>query len=485
METLFVFFANFRWQDIIDIGLNSYILFRLYVLFRGTNVFRVLIGIGLLWFFQRVASSLGLIVTSWIIQGITAVAALIIIIIFRNEIRRVLQARNIKSILWGLGFRRTTTPTEIIAESVFELSQNSCGALIVLPATQDIREVTQNGTPWHGNISKEMIKSVFWPDNPVHDGAAIIEGKRVSEVSVILPLSKQKDLPSHYSTRHRAALGLSEQTDALSIVVSEERGTVSIAKKSKLYEIDDKIKLNRLLQDHVGIANPESDSVKREKLELAAAALISFIFICGVWISFSQGLYTLTTIKIPIEYMNRNPNMEITETTTNSALLHLSGSGALIKSIRPEQVRVRLDLSKAVEGSNRFSISETNVTLPPGIVLKKVEPANVDVSLDVRIRKKVPVQVDWKGSLPQQLILTQVNLSPDTVTIVGEQTKIKSVATIYTEPVSLDKLVQSGEKLVKLVQELDKYQISDESKRKIRIIFTIENRYTETPGTTE
>ncbi len=92
MNELLPFFSNIRWQDIVDITLNSYIVFRLYILFRGTNVFRVLIGIALLWFFQRIAVSLGLIVTSWAIQGITAVAALIIIVVFRNEIRSVLQA---------------------------------------------------------------------------------------------------------------------------------------------------------------------------------------------------------------------------------------------------------------------------------------------------------------------------------------------------------------------------------------------------------
>ncbi|MFH0974519.1 MAG: DisA protein, partial [Spirochaetota bacterium] len=101
MNNFLSFFSNIRWQDIVDISLNSYILFRFYILFQGTNAFRVLIGIAFLWFFQRLAFSLGLIITSWAIQGITAVAALIIIVVFRNEIRSVLQAKNFKTILWG------------------------------------------------------------------------------------------------------------------------------------------------------------------------------------------------------------------------------------------------------------------------------------------------------------------------------------------------------------------------------------------------
>ncbi len=101
MEKLLHVFNDLGWQDVVDIGLNSYILFRFYVLFRGTYVFRVLIGLTMLWFFQQIAAYLGLIVTSWVIQGIVAVAALIIVVVFRNEIRTVLQAKNLKTILWG------------------------------------------------------------------------------------------------------------------------------------------------------------------------------------------------------------------------------------------------------------------------------------------------------------------------------------------------------------------------------------------------
>ena len=104
MEKIIFLISSLRWQDIVDISLVSYILFRFYVLFRGTNAFRVLIGMTILWFFQQVAVSMGLIVTSWVVQGIVAAAAIIIIVVFRNEIRRVLQAKNLKSVLWGFSY---------------------------------------------------------------------------------------------------------------------------------------------------------------------------------------------------------------------------------------------------------------------------------------------------------------------------------------------------------------------------------------------
>ena len=129
MEILVSFLLTIRWQDIVDITLNSYILFRLYVLFRGTHVLRVIAGIALLWVFQRISVFMGLIVTSWAIQGIIALAALIIIIVFRNEIRSVLQAQNLKAILWGFPRKAGSPPIEIIVDSVFEMARRRCGAM--------------------------------------------------------------------------------------------------------------------------------------------------------------------------------------------------------------------------------------------------------------------------------------------------------------------------------------------------------------------
>jgi uncharacterized protein (TIGR00159 family) len=360
MEKLFIFLSSIRWQDIIDISLNSYILFRFYVLFRGTNVFRVLIGMTVLWFLQRIAISIGLIVTSWVVQGIVAVGAIIIIVVFRNEIRRVLQAKNLKSIFWGLSLKSAVTPTEIIVESVFGMAKTKCGALIVFPGKEDLSDAVQGGTPWRGFITKEMITSIFWPDNPVHDGAAIVQGDQISIVGAILPLSDRDDLPSYYGTRHRAALGLAEATDALVIVVSEERGDVLVAKGNRLREIRRK-----------GVA-------RKEGLEIAVAAMLSIVFITGIWFSVSRGQETLVSLDIPVDYTNRADGTEIVDTSVKSVSLVLSGSGALVKSVTPDQVNVRLDISNAVIGQNSFAITPDNISLPPGIVLREVTPPLID-----------------------------------------------------------------------------------------------------------
>ena len=199
------FINTIRWRDVFDILLMSYILFRLYVLFKGTNVFRVLIGILVLWFFQKIAFYMGLIVTSWAVQSFTAVAAIIIIVIFRNEIRTVLQAKNFRALFWDFPHHELDTPVDIISESVFAMASKGTGAIIVIPGKEDIYDSVHSGINWDGSISKEMIMSIFWHENPVHDGAAIVTGDRVKQVGAVLPLSHRKDLPSHYGMRHRAA----------------------------------------------------------------------------------------------------------------------------------------------------------------------------------------------------------------------------------------------------------------------------------------
>ena len=476
MNTFLHFVSAIRWQDIVDIALNSYILFRLYVLFRGTNVFRVLVGMAFLWFFQRIAGSLGLIVSSWAIQGITAVAALIIIVVFRNEIRSVLQAKKLGAILWGFSHKTGSSPVEIIVESVYELARRRIGALIVLPGKEDLEEVVQSGIRWRGLVSKEMIMSIFWRDNPVHDGAAIIQGNQVVEVGVILPLSNRKDLPSHYGTRHRAAAGLAETSDALVIVVSEERGNVVVAEGSHMRVINRNDELSQILQEHVGITATEWGYLRKEKLGLGIAALGSIVFITAVWFSFTRGLETLARIEIPIEYMNRDPAMEIVDASVNTVHLHLSGSGALIKSMRPEQVGVRLDLSKAEVGPNAFTIAPEDVALPPGVFVKKVEPPVVEVTLDIPTRKELPVQVDWVGKLPEHLILVRARLDPERVKVIGGRRQLDSISTIYTQKVPVDDMKKTGTITVSLALHSGSLKIAPGSEDRITVRYLAKER---------
>ncbi len=445
MSRFLTFLSSVRWQDIVDILINSYILLRVYVLFQGTNAFRVLVGITSLWLAQEVAASLGLILTSWAIRGITAAAAIIIIVVFRNEIRSVLQVRNIKTFLWGFPTREQHSPIDVITESVFQMAKKRIGALIVFPGNQDLGEVIHGGIPWNGQVSSEMLMSIFWPNGPVHDGAAIIKGEQVTEVGVLLPLSHRQDLPSQYGTRHRAAAGLSEASDALVVVVSEERGGVNVAKDGALTLMLNSEMLAHALKKHLNL--PEISPARqreRERLKLVAASCVSVLIMGGIWFGFTRSQDTIVALNVPIEYVNRPANYDILDTSVDEARLQLFGSSALIKSLGPGQVGVRVDLSKAAEGRNTFTITKDDIVLPPGISLNKIQPAIIDVTLDIPVSKDLPIQVDWAGRLPENTMLTRVSVDPETVKVIGGSKTLEKVSTVYTSPVRLDSLSKSG-----------------------------------------
>ena len=401
---------------------------------------------------------------------------MIIIIVFRNEIRRVIQAKNLKVLLWGWPQHGDLTPAGVIVESVYELARRRIGALIVLPSQDDLTDLVQGGVTWGGRLTKQMLISIFWPGNPVHDGAALVRNGYIERVGAILPLSNREDLPQRYGTRHRAALGLSESSDALVIVVSEERGDVTVAKDGRLHEIPDNLALNRHIRYHCQPVAGLDSSGRRQSIRLAAAALVCLLFVTGIWFRFARGLETLTTVEVPIEYMNRDQKVEILDTSVNRAVLHLTGSRALIKSLEAGQVKVLLDLSKAVVGTNTFSITADNVVLPPGIRLTRIEPAKVKVTVDRIVTKSLPIQVDWVGRLPNNLVLKKVSLHPEKAVVVGPSRVLASLSTVYTEKINLANINSSGRLSAGLVIAPATVKLAADSSSKVTIEYWLTER---------
>jgi diadenylate cyclase len=477
MTRFLKFLSTIRWQDLVDIIINSYILFRVYVLFHGTNAFRVLVGITSLWILQEVAASMGLILTSWAVRGITTAAAVIIIVVFRNEIRSALQVRNLKAFIWGSPIREHSTPVDIVVQTVFQMGKKRIGALLVFPAKEELGDLVHGGILWHGTVSQEMLLSIFWPNNPVHDGAIIIRGDQIVEVGVLLPLSQRQDLPSYYGTRHRAALGLAERSDALVVVVSEERGRITVAKDSTLAPFSEPGELSQLLNRHLNLSDGIPTNIqKRERLKLSLAAVLSLLVMTGIWFGFTRSQDTIIALNVPIEYVNRPLAYEILDTSTDEARLQLYGSSALIKSLQPGQVLVRVDLSKAVEGRNVFPITQDNIVLPPGIFLNKVQPSNIDVNLDAPVTKELPVQVDWAGKLPDNLNLIKVMVTPEAVKVIGGSQVLERTSTIYTAPVRLDGLAKSGSVTTTLVLTPPSLKLISSANEKITVTYELEEK---------
>lgn len=473
MNQLFYLLSGLRWQDVLDILLNSYILFRLYVLFRGTSVIRSLLAICVFWAAGQAAVSLGLIITNWAMQGIITVAALVIIIIFRNEIASVLQTRNLKSFLWGIPQRQFMTPIRILVESVDELAQKKIGALIVLPLKQGLASVVQDGIPIEGKLTQELLTSVFWDKNPLHDGAVVIQGGRIISAGNILPLSKRDDLPSFFGTRHRAGLGLSEHTDAVVIVVSEERGIITLFRENQIYNIHSRAELEERLFEWAGEESVKKSFLPR-KIRLAAVALFCFFCVTGLWFSFSKGMETFATYEVPVEFINPEKKMEIISTSASSIKLLISGARPLINAVRPEQINIKINLSKSVVGLNKLSVTRENILLPPGIRLKNIEPSELEINLDSMIEKELPVQPNWIGKLPEGLIMKSASAVPPKVIVTGGGLVLKGVSTVFTEQIQLDNITKSG--ILSVNPALEPASLKLKNSEKIQIRYIVEKK---------
>jgi len=155
-------------------------------------------------------------------------------------------------------------------------------------------------------------------------------------------------------------------------------------------------------------------------------------------------LDALITLDIPVEYMKRDPGLEIIDTSANTVRIELSGSGALLKTIKPYQVKVQMDMSKGSAGTNSFTVTYKDVSLPTGVALRSVRPPGIDVTLDVLGRKELPVQVDWAGKMPQGLILTQAKITPERIQVTGPKKLLDRLSTLYTEKVYVDNIDKSG-----------------------------------------
>lgn len=466
-----------RWQDILDILLNSYILFRLYIVLRGTRLFLIVVFIFLLLIFQQIVAVSSMILTHTVLQGIAALTAIGVLIVFRYEIRSLFQSKGVKDILWHVSTKPVVTPVEIIAGSVYHLARKRIGALIVLPGRQSVDAAIQNSVSWNGQVSREMIESIFWPDNPVHDGAAVIQGNQINRVAAILPLTERSDLPMEFGTRHRAAIGLTERSDALVLIVSEERGEVAIAHGGHIENVKDATALEHRLRRHTGMASGATQRQSNDRMAAAVAFLLSLVVVSSVWYSFSLGFVrSLTTVEVPIEYTKRDARLEIIETSSTSVRIQLSGSLQLISRLDPNQIKVRFDLSKAVPGRNSLTITEDDIILPPGAMLKKVEPTSVDITVDALGQKKLPVQVDWAGTLPPDILVHTVQLEPAAVEVIGGQLMLNEMETIYTAKVPVDGLKRSGELRTAVALVPASLRLVPGQKNSIRVRFEVRPR---------
>ena len=227
-------FLSITVIDILDIALVSYIFYKVYEFIRGSMAARMMLGLLLILLLSVLADILNMAGSSWIFSNLKTVWVIALVIIFQPEFRRLLLYIGQNPVLQKLVHVETPRFIEEVISTVMDLSRKNFGALIVLLRDTGIKSIIETGIPINARVSKPLLLSIFNPRSPLHDGAVIVQGDVILAAKCQLPLTQNPKLDPTLGMRHRAALGLSEQTDAIVLVVSEETGMISMAETGVL-----------------------------------------------------------------------------------------------------------------------------------------------------------------------------------------------------------------------------------------------------------
>lgn len=254
-------FITIRFLDVLDILLVALLLYQLYRLLKGTVAFNIIIGLFSLYLFWLVVRLLNMELIGTIMGQFIGVGVLALIIVFHPEIRKFLvfvgTHYNVNRVfaldkLLGTSKKRTINQEQIdiMVDACISMSKSHTGALIVITNTLELNDQVNSGERLNSKISSSLIRTIFFKNSPLHDGAIIIRGNRIAAAGCILPLT-QKEIDKSMGLRHRAAIGITENSDAVCIIVSEEKGTISFAKEGEIIRRVTKEKLITLLEENI------------------------------------------------------------------------------------------------------------------------------------------------------------------------------------------------------------------------------------------
>ncbi len=250
MDSLLEFFrfTPFSLRDVIDIALVAYIIYRFLLLMRGTRGVQMTFGLVVLLLFYWITRFYRLTAVQWLLSNILTYLVFAVIVLYQNEIRRGLAGIG-KTSIWGHQRRRSNTGFEEIILAATTLAPKKIGALIVIERDIGLRNYVESGIALDALLTYDLLVTVFSPNTPLHDGAVIVQRNRVVAAGCFLPLTLDPYLSKELGTRHRAAIGVTEETDAVAIIVSEETGTISMAIGGKITRDLDGASLRAALQN--------------------------------------------------------------------------------------------------------------------------------------------------------------------------------------------------------------------------------------------
>ncbi len=381
--------GEFGVRDAFDVALATVFLAVGLSWLRRSRAALVAVGIAVLASLYMLAVGLGLGLTTWLFHGFFAALALVLVVLFQEELRQAFE----ELAAWVLGRRDDYRPrlgsSDILVESLCELAGRRVGALLVLPGVQRLDRHFHGGDRLDGRLSRALLESLFDPHSAGHDGAVVVEDGRVARFGVQLPLSRNiARLPG--GTRHSAALGLSERTDALCIVVSEERGSISAARSGRLHELSDpadlKAVIDRFHRKRRGLSRVGWFGWLRQRpAELGGAACMAL----GLWAVFVAGSRPAEqVISVPVQVVHTPEGLAVS--TVEPAQVRVTVSGMrrslLLGTGSPVATVDASAVASDAEGLIRLPVSAERIRHPARLRVERVHVGEVSV----RFQRELP-----------------------------------------------------------------------------------------------
>jgi uncharacterized protein (TIGR00159 family) len=378
-------FLEIRLVDVVDVLLVATIVYTGLVWIRRTQAWLVAAGMLILAVVYVGARAFELQLTAWIFQGFFAIFVVMIVVIFQEELRQLFE----QVAVWGLRRDRRRVPAasetaDVLVRALVDFAHARIGALVVVPGRQPITRHVRGGLELGGTVSYPLVRSLFDPHSPGHDGAVVVDGDRVTHFAVQLPLSADFRQLAGTGTRHAAALGLAERCDALCVVVSEERGEISVAADGLLQRAVEPPRLGDLLRARLTPPAPRArrrvwrDIVLKNWVQkLAALALV-----LNLWYLFVPGARPRReTYPVPVVIANVPEGYELESVTPEEVWVTLTGPSRAFYLFDPGQIAVTVDAALAVLGRRTFQIVERDVQMPREVSFERVDPQHVKISL--------------------------------------------------------------------------------------------------------
>jgi len=463
-----------RIQDIADILIMTFLVYQLYTWFRKTRALQVVIGLGFLIVLYLVTKNFGLFMTSWILQELGTVIFVLIIVVFQGEIRQALYRFSLLRNFFDTNVGALPLNLPELAATIFSLAQRRTGALIVFERQEKLDDQLLHGVRLDSLVSGQLIGSIFEDGGPLHDGAVIISNGRITEASCHLPLSASGDLPQHMGTRHRAALGLAERSDALIVVVSEERGEVTLVAGGEFTPVPSAEMLVSLLTRQLDFSPPKvaGFSIRQRLIHNFVPKLVTLLLVFASWLVITAREGGLQTVTAQVKFHGLPENLVLKADAPEEVEMQLKALSTLFPVSGKLEVAADIDLSKIREGVNSIPLDSKAFQLPLGVSVVRVTPATLKVVAEKKGYRELPVTLRKTGRLPRGIRIKTMAVEPARVTVVGPESELALLSQVETEPLDLAAIQRSQTIDVKLVLPSPQVQLRREEAAQVRIVTT-------------